>query len=199
MQLKDMEHRQALHTERRRNIELHRDTVREISKIKSLQKAIAIREAALRQEEEEELWKFQVAAAPGSVALCFIIVLFLILFYFYYCHLTGVEAPVSMGAMCVGGHSCASSCFSVAAVGEAPGGGGEAAGAPGADAGDAGGQEDSHPGQGEKAAGAQSHPGSPLPVLAHTIDFDHRTPPFLSPHYCLTAPSLSSVVPPQPH
>eukprot|EP00668_Euglena_longa_P032384 GGOE01041700.1.p1 GENE.GGOE01041700.1~~GGOE01041700.1.p1 ORF type:complete len:743 (-),score=217.13 GGOE01041700.1:242-2470(-) len=59
MQLRDIEHRQALHTERRRNIELHRGTVKEISKIKSLQKAIAIREAALRQEEEEELWKYQ--------------------------------------------------------------------------------------------------------------------------------------------
>ena len=60
MQLKDMAHKQQLYFERRKNIVLHRDTMKEINKIKSLQKAISIHENAEKQEEEEEMWKYQV-------------------------------------------------------------------------------------------------------------------------------------------
>eukprot|EP01006_Ploeotia_vitrea_P054569 TRINITY_DN67901_c1_g2_i5.p1 TRINITY_DN67901_c1_g2~~TRINITY_DN67901_c1_g2_i5.p1 ORF type:complete len:780 (-),score=81.35 TRINITY_DN67901_c1_g2_i5:317-2656(-) len=57
MQLKDMAHKQQLHYERRKFLTLHRDTLKEVNKIKALQKQIAIHESCAQRNGEEELWK----------------------------------------------------------------------------------------------------------------------------------------------
>eukprot|EP00993_Chasmostoma_nieuportense_P004758 NODE_540_length_2101_cov_21.853597_g500_i0.p1 GENE.NODE_540_length_2101_cov_21.853597_g500_i0~~NODE_540_length_2101_cov_21.853597_g500_i0.p1 ORF type:complete len:682 (-),score=200.33 NODE_540_length_2101_cov_21.853597_g500_i0:38-2083(-) len=59
MQLQEMAHKQQLHYERRKNIQLHQETLKEVNKIKHLQKAVAIHEAAEMRMEEEEIWKSQ--------------------------------------------------------------------------------------------------------------------------------------------
>uniref|UniRef100_A0A7S1N2T4 Uncharacterized protein n=1 Tax=Eutreptiella gymnastica TaxID=73025 RepID=A0A7S1N2T4_9EUGL len=60
MQREGISHKLQVFEERRKNIQLHRDTKKEIGKIRALQKTINVHEAAERRVEDEAQWKHQI-------------------------------------------------------------------------------------------------------------------------------------------